>query len=77
MSSPKIRVSGVNATELGSINILMLLLNERPLSLRDIIVNEKVARNAIIDMVGGLAAIAAMKKRLESQSILPINVIGD
>ncbi|QHO41624.1 uncharacterized protein DS421_5g147350 [Arachis hypogaea] len=53
----------------------MTLWNERPLSLRGIIVNEQTARNAIIDMARGVAAIAAMKKRLETQP--PISVDGD
>ncbi|KAL4373625.1 hypothetical protein AHAS_Ahas05G0100500 [Arachis hypogaea] len=83
----------------------MTLWNERPLSLRGIIVNEQTARNAIsklcsslpfifmisythdfftlsksyilisVDMARGVAAIAAMKKRLETQP--PISVDGD
>ncbi|KAL4314932.1 hypothetical protein AHAS_Ahas15G0134500 [Arachis hypogaea] len=53
----------------------MSLWNERPLNLRGIIVNEQTVRNAIIDMARGIAAIAAMKKRLETQP--PISVGGD
>ncbi|KAL4329792.1 hypothetical protein AHAS_Ahas13G0335500 [Arachis hypogaea] len=83
VSSPKIRINGINASELVSINMLMLLWNECPLSLTDIMVNEQATQNVVgfalflVDMVGGLVAIAAMKKRLESQSKLLINVNGD
>ncbi|XLT06267.1 hypothetical protein HN51_045016 [Arachis hypogaea] len=52
-----------------------MLWNERPLVLRDIFINEKVARNAIIDMAGGLAVFAKMKKRLTIQP--PITAGGD
>ncbi|KAL4316916.1 hypothetical protein AHAS_Ahas15G0332900 [Arachis hypogaea] len=53
----------------------MRLWNEWPLALRDILINEQAARNAIIDMAEGLAAITEMKKRLSSQP--PINVSSD
>ncbi|KAL4350325.1 hypothetical protein AHAS_Ahas10G0130700 [Arachis hypogaea] len=53
----------------------MMLWNECLLTLRDILINEQAARNAIIDMVGGLAAIEEMKRRLVSQP--PITAGGD
>ncbi|KAL4328664.1 hypothetical protein AHAS_Ahas13G0222700 [Arachis hypogaea] len=53
-----------------SINLLMMLGNERPIILRDTLINKQAARNAIIDMAGVLAAIAEMKRRFASQ--LPI-----
>ncbi|KAL4357431.1 hypothetical protein AHAS_Ahas09G0186000 [Arachis hypogaea] len=65
-SSPKIRINGVNASELVSINMLMLLWNERPQLERQ-----------YVDMAGGIASIIVMKKRLESQSNLPITASGD
>ncbi|KAL4328832.1 hypothetical protein AHAS_Ahas13G0239500 [Arachis hypogaea] len=53
----------------------MMLWSEHLLILRDILINEQAARNAIIDMAGGLAAIAEIKRRLASQP--PITVGGD
>ncbi|KAL4321800.1 hypothetical protein AHAS_Ahas14G0146700 [Arachis hypogaea] len=53
----------------------MMLWNEHPLVLRDILINEQAARNDIIDMLGGLAAIAKTKRRLTTQP--PIMVSSD
>ncbi|QHO41133.1 uncharacterized protein DS421_5g143070 [Arachis hypogaea] len=76
-SELEIRVQGVNASKLVSINMLMGLWNERLLSLRDIRVDEHATRNVIITMAGGILAIATMKKRLQTQSNLPINPSDD
>ncbi|KAL4397337.1 hypothetical protein AHAS_Ahas01G0181800 [Arachis hypogaea] len=48
-----------------------MLWNECPIILRDVLIKEQAARNAI----GGLAAIAEMKKRLATQP--PIIACGD
>ncbi|XLS68992.1 hypothetical protein HN51_020015 [Arachis hypogaea] len=52
-----------------------MLWNEYLLVLRDIFINEKDARNAIIDMAGGLVVIIEMNKSLTIHP--PITASGD
>ncbi|XP_020960592.1 uncharacterized protein LOC110263538 [Arachis ipaensis] len=64
--SAKIQLQGINSSKFASIQMLLELCNHQSLNLRTILADEHTAQNFVVDMVGCLEAIIAMKRRSAS-----------
>ncbi|MED6219901.1 hypothetical protein PIB30_040096 [Stylosanthes scabra] len=63
-SSPTINFDDLSLEESVVVESLLDLSNKKPLDPKDLFSNEVVARSSIVDMVGGLAAIPEMRRKM-------------
>ncbi|QHO13361.1 uncharacterized protein DS421_15g514850 [Arachis hypogaea] len=75
VASLKIELKGVNPIERDIVHTCLGLWNDNPLGLRMILADVQASKNVVVKIAGGIEAIAAMRKRLGTNTV-PINTEG-